>query len=902
MKVNEIRKSFTHYFSERGHDHLPSSRLIPENDPTLLFTNAGMNQFKNVFLGLEKRENPQVVTIQKCVRAGGKHNDLEKVGYTARHHTFFEMLGNFSFGDYFKEKAIHYAWDFLTSYLGLPKDRLWVTVFDTDDEAFDLWHQQEGLPRDHIRRMGEKDNFWRMGEVGPCGPCSEIYYDLGDQFTGPNDILGGDGDRYMEIWNLVFMQFVEDLEGNQKPLPNPSIDTGAGLERLASVLQGKTSNYHIDLFQKMISSACELTQSDFDPKAREGSSQHKTNVALKVLADHARASSFLIADGVFPSNEGRGYVLRRIIRRAVRYGRQLMEKERVLPHVVRSVLAEMSPAYGELNTQKDLIISTVVDEEQRFLKTLDQGTHLLQQALNKLPQRGTLDGETVFKLYDTYGFPVDLTRLMAQERGVSVDEVGFSRHMQKAREKAKSSWKTKSIPSDRAHIIEVGQRTLRDSGPTKFVGYTQMSHSGTLLLLSNGIQRIDSIQAEESGLAVFDSSSFYAEAGGQVGDSGNLLFAGGMAQVMDCIQQKGIFFHQIKVVEGAIQTGMEVQLQVTESHRRNTASNHSATHLVHAALREVLGKHVVQSGSLVDGERLRFDFTHRQPLTRHEIQQIEYLVNTEISKAIDVSTHIMTPDEARLAGALALFGEKYGDKVRVVQMGDFSMEFCGGTHVPNTAMIRIFKIVSEGGISAGVRRIEALTGEKAVEYLLKHTEQSLEIREHLGIREKWSRFMESGNTLMEWAHESQNEMKTLHKTIKKLKNQAIDVTPFLDKAHPFNCGGVEGRLVLADLDVDDRQVLRDISDQLRDKLGPGVLVVVGRGAKSHPIIVNVSQDLTKSIHAGKLLKEMMTQVGGKGGGRPDSAQGAVPDRTQLTQVFKAAEDRLGITRIKATGG
>ena len=528
-----------------------------------------------------------------------------------------------------------------------------------------------------------------------------------------------------------------------------------------------------------------------------------------------------------------------------------------------------------------------------FLKTLDQGTHLLKQALNKLPQSGppTLDGETVFKLYDTYGFPVDLTRLMAQESGVRVDEIGFEKHMQRAREKAKVSWKTKSIPSDTAHMKEVGQRVIQDSGPTKFVGYTQMSHSGVILWLSNGTQTVDSIKLGESGLAVFDSSSFYAESGGQVGDSGRLFFAGGMAEVIDCIQQDDVFFHQIEVTEGEMRVGTKGQLQVAESRRRSIANNHSATHLVHSALRKVLGEHVVQAGSLVDAEHLRFDFTHRQPLSMNEIRQIENLVNTEISRSVDVDTQVMTPGAAKSAGALALFGERYGDRVRVVQMGDFSMEFCGGTHVPNTAMIRIFKIVSEGGVSAGVRRIEAITGERAADYLLKHTEQSVEACEYLNIHKKWDGFMESdsSNVIVAWANKSQSEMRSLQKEIKELKSQTVDMNRIINEAHHFTRDGVEGKLVLADIDVDDRQLLREISDQFRDRLGSGVVIVIGRGPGTYPVIVNVSQDLTKSIHAGKLLKEMVAQMGGKGGGRLDFAQGAVPDRTQLQRAFKTVQ-------------
>ena len=903
METRQIREAFINYFEQHSHQCIEGSSLIPDNDPTLLFINAGMNQFKHVFMGLEQRESPRAVTVQKCVRAGGKHNDLEKVGYTARHHTFFEMLGNFSFGDYFKKEAIHYAWDFLTQTLNLPKDRLWITVFESDDEAFNIWHQQEGVPKDRIHRFGEKDNFWRMGDSGPCGPCSEVYYDLGeDHFNSPEDILGGEGDRYMEIWNLVFMQYFEDLDGSQKPLPNPSIDTGAGLERLTSVLQGKINNYDIDLFQNLISSACSFTGANFDHKATPNSKQGKVNIALKVLADHSRAASFLIGDGVIPSNEGRGYVLRRILRRAIRYGRQLVEQEGLLPHVVKSVITVMGPVYQELSEKEKLIVSTVHDEEKRFLKTLDQGIYLLQQALNELPLSGSriLSGEAAFKLYDTYGFPIDLTCLIAKEQEVGVDESGFQAHMAKAKEKAKASWKIKSLPQDEAYIIQLAQDNFQKSGATQFVGYTQTTHSANLLSLSNGTQTIDGMKAGERGLAIFDSSCFYAEGGGQVGDSGHFLFPGGRAEVFDCTQKNDIFFHHIQVTEGHLKLEAKLELQAMESKRRDTTRNHSATHLMHSALRRVLGDHVTQAGSLVDDKHLRFDFTHRGPLSPEEMGQIEFLVNQEISKSRDVKTEIMTPSEAKAVGAISLFGEKYGDTVRVVGMGDFSMEFCGGTHVSNTSVIRLFKIVNEGSVSAGVRRIEALTGDSAVQYVLKHTEESLVARQHFGLREKWNHFLErkQENALISWGVKHQNEIKNLEKEIKKLKYQSIDMLQILKESSTFTCNNIQGKLVLADLDVDDRQTLREISDQLRQKVGSGVVVALGRGAcsdkneGSHPLIVNVTPNLCSFIHAGNLIKQVTAHVGGKGGGRPDSAQGALINRGDTKKAFEFIKQQI----------
>ena len=637
---SDVRQGFIDYFNKQGHQVVPSSRLIPDGDPTLLFTNAGMNQFKNLFLGLEQREYKRAVTAQKCVRAGGKHNDLENVGFTARHHTFFEMMGNFSFGDYFKKDAIHFAWELLTKEFALDKNRLSVTVFQDDDEAADIWHKQEGVPLERIFRFGEKDNFWRMGDAGPCGPCSEIFYDLGADIGGDpkQNIMGGSGDRYMEIWNLVFMQFNEDGKGGRTKLPKPSVDTGMGLERMTNVLQEQTNNYDTDLFQDLIQTAAKLAgveyvQSVKGLKGKELAAQEQINTALRVLADHARATSFLIADGVLPSNEGRGYVLRRIMRRAIRYGRQLSEERSLLPAVVNSVIGKMGGFYSELNQQKALLERAVHDEEKRFLVTLDQGTNLLTQELDVLKSGGTLSGDIAFKLYDTFGFPLDLTRIMAQEKGCRVDEGGFEKRLELAKEKARASWKGKAMTGDQAHLVQVTQTVQKKHGDTVFTGYEGGQEPGAkVLLMSNGQSEVSELKHEQTGLIVTDKTCFYAESGGQVGDHGLIRQAGGEAEVLDTTKQGGVFLHHVKVTDGTIEVDEPTQLIVQSTERRNTASNHSATHLMHAALRQVLGSHVQQAGSLVEPDRLRFDFTHNQPLTQSELDQIEGLVMAEIGK------------------------------------------------------------------------------------------------------------------------------------------------------------------------------------------------------------------------------------------------------------------------------
>lgn len=729
MKSYEIRNSFVNYFKKNQHTHVASSSLIPENDPTLMFANAGMNQFKNLFLGLEKRPYSKAVSVQKCVRAGGKHNDLDNVGFTARHHTFFEMLGNFSFGDYFKEDAIRFAWDFLTNELKIPKDKLYVTVFETDDQAADIWHRQEGVPKDRIFRLGEKDNFWRMGDVGPCGPCTEIFYDHGPQFGKISDpfesIVAGE-DRFIEIWNLVFMQFYESAPGEQTPLPKPSVDTGAGFERLVAAVQGRHNNYKTDVFSAILNKGTEILglrggieQLHLAEEKASGqkSSEIELLASLRVLADHSRSVSFLLADGALPSNEGRGYVLRRIIRRAIRYGRKHSTSTSLLAPMSEVLIEEMGDFYPELRIRKNHILSTIRDEEARFLQTLDNGTLILQEEIVKAKagKQNKLAGDIVFKLYDTYGFPADLTALMAAEHGLHIDEPAFEKSMQVAKEKAKSSWKAKGLQADEKHIIELTQKFSKF--PTQFVGYDKLITASPILALSNGSAEVTSLTPGQSGIVILSHTPFYAEGGGQVGDQGYIAAASAEARVNNCTKHAEVFLHHVEIISGTLKISDTIECKVEVSERRQTTTNHSATHLMHAALRKVLGDHVTQAGSLVDSTKTRFDFTHNKPLMTSEITLIEKLVNDEIALAYPISSEVMTHKEAIAKGAMALFGEKYGEQVRVLTMGSFSCELCGGTHVKNSAEIRVFKIIAESGVSAGVRRIEAITGAVALEYL-----------------------------------------------------------------------------------------------------------------------------------------------------------------------------------------
>lgn len=916
LSHKQIRQKFLDYFANKKHHVVASSSLIPENDPTLLFANAGMNQFKNAFLGLENRGYTRAVSAQKCVRAGGKHNDLENVGFTARHHTFFEMMGNFSFGDYFKKDAIHFAWDFLTNELKIPKEKLYVTVFETDDEAADIWHQQEGVPRERIFRFGEKDNFWRMGDTGPCGPCTEIFYDHGPKagrISDPYQGIAAGEDRFVEIWNLVFMQYFEKSPGVMEPLPKPSVDTGSGLERVVAAIQGKMNNYDTDLFMPMIQKACEMVgwnihellqfemlfREQRDADTISGKSRKEITeklAALRVLADHTRSSSFLIADGALPSNEGRGYVLRRILRRAIRYGKKLSESQSFLPVLSEVLISSMSEIYPELMARKEIILNTLRDEEARFTQTLEQGTQILNQELARMKssKQKTLPGELVFKLYDTYGFPSDLTQLMAAEAGFNIDETEFEKNMQLAKEKARATWKgNKGGDQHEAHLIEVTQKI---KSPTDFTGYETTYGKYQILSLTNGEAILAKLSAGETGYLFSDKTPFYAEGGGQVGDIGVVTQNSGKAKVINTTKQNNIYVHRIEITDGLIQTGA-AEFQVSSLDRRLTAANHSATHLLHAALRKILGSHVTQAGSLVDSQKLRFDFTHNKALTENEIAQIESLVNEQISLALPVQSNVTSHKEAIASGALALFGEKYGDQVRVLKMGNFSTELCGGTHVSNTSQIRLFTLTSEGGVSAGVRRIEALTSDNALQYLQEARASFLQTSQFFGISTATPKIL-AGETqlqLLETIKKLQDEKKTLEKEIKKIQGGSVDVEKLVEGAKKFQVEAETARFVFADLMLDDRDVLSTLTDQLKNKIQTGVVVVVGKGEGTNPIIVSVSKNLNPKISAGSLLKEISAVMGGKGGGRPDFAQGSAPDRSKITEAQATANKILGLS-------
>lgn len=912
MKSSEVRNHFVDFFKRHGHQHVKSSSLIPENDPTILFANAGMNQFKNLFLGLEQRDYKRAVTVQKCVRAGGKHNDLENVGFTARHHTFFEMLGNFSFGDYFKKEAIHFAWEFLTKDLGISKDKLYVTVFETDDEAADIWHKQEGVPRERIFRFGEKDNFWKMGDTGPCGPCTEIFYDHGHKAGRESDpykgIAAGE-DRFVEIWNLVFMQYFENPPGKLTPLPKPSVDTGSGLERVVAALQGKMNNYDTDLFMPMITRLAELSKKtellgEIEKLGKEGiESKIPTSIrqeiaALRVVADHVRSASFLIADGALPSNEGRGYVLRRILRRAIRFCQKISGGHSFLPEIAQVLMNEMSGFYPELKERRDVIQATLKDEQDRFVTTLGTGTAILNEELKKLKSKNQKEvpGDVVFKLYDTFGFPVDLTRVMAEEQGFIVDENKFDAEMNAAREKAKASWKGKALDSDQSHLIALAQESLDKNKATRFDGYETVNESAKILLLSNGQQKVSMLKAGDKGIVILDHTPFYAEGGGQAGDQGLLkVSSSAQAKVFDTTKQNDVFFHHVEIEKGELKTGDPVTAEVSSNERRSTAANHSATHLLHSALRKVLGTHVTQAGQMVDAVRIRFDFTHNKAVTADELLKMEELVNQEVAKAEPIVAKVMKHKEALATGAMALFGEKYGDEVRVLKMGDFSTELCGGTHASNTSQIRLFKIVSETGVSAGVRRIEALTGDMALHYLMNGLRETLEARRSAGLETGWEKLVElKSSPLADFIESKKSEIKNLEKEMKKLQGGQVNVDELAAKAKIFKTKTGSAKVILADVALDDRDVLAQVTDHLKNKIQSGVVIVIGHGEATHPLIVSVSKDLNPEFSAGNLLKEIAQVMGGKGGGRPDFAQGAAPDRSKIQQAFLHAEKLLGI--------
>jgi alanyl-tRNA synthetase len=868
MTANEIRAKFLQYFEQKGHAVVRSSSLVPGNDPTLLFVNSGMVQFKDVFLGTDKRAYTKATTSQRSVRAGGKHNDLENVGYTARHHTFFEMLGNFSFGDYFKREAIHHAWTLLTDVYQLPKDKLWVTVYHTDDEAYAIWKDEIGVPADRIVRIGDNkgapyasDNFWQMADTGPCGPCSEIFFDHGPEVEGgPPGSPDADGDRYIEIWNLVFMQFNRDEAGNMNPLPKPSVDTGMGLERIAAVLQHVHSNYEIDLFQALIAAA-----------ARETGTNDLANNSLKVIADHIRACSFLIVDGVIPGSEGRGYVLRRIIRRALRHGYKLGQQKPFFHRLVGPLVEQMGEAYPELVQEATRVEQVLKAEEERFGETLENGMRILEGALTR--EDNVLDGEMVFTLYDTFGFPVDLTADIARERGKTVDIAGFEQAMSRQREQARAAGKFRSA----AAVAYSGDKT-------RFKGYDTLESEGRVVALYVGGTAVDKVGAGDTAIVVLDETPFYAESGGQVGDVGELVGASGTFTVDDTTKiQPDVFGHHGKIVTGSIAIGETLGARVDIVARSRAAANHSATHLMHAALRKVLGTHVQQKGSLVDADRTRFDFSHDRPMSADEIASVERLVNAEIRRNTSVGARVMKYDDAIKAGAMALFGEKYGDEVRVLSMGGdkaaaFSTELCGGTHVGRTGDIGFFKVLMEGGVAAGIRRVEAVTGEGALAHVqrIDHSLSDLASSLRTSPAELQSRV---GQVL--------EQVRMLEKELGRLKSKMASSQGEDLFTRAVDVKGI--KVLAASLDTGDAKALRETMDKLKDKLKSAVIVLGGAADGKATLIAGVTPDLVGKVKAGELVNFVAQQVGGKGGGRADMAQAGGTEPAKLPQALAAVE-------------
>ena len=869
MKSAEIRQAFLDYFAEQGHEVVSSSSLVPGNDPTLLFTNAGMVQFKDVFLGQDKRSYKRATTSQRCVRAGGKHNDLENVGYTARHHTFFEMLGNFSFGDYFKREAINFAWTFLTENLELPKDRLWVTVFEDDDEAADIWLKEIGVPAERFTRMGEKDNFWAMGDTGPCGPCSEIFYDHGDEVPGgPPGSPDEDGDRYIEIWNLVFMQFNRSADGTMTPLPKPSVDTGMGLERIAAVMQHVHSNYEIDLFQHIITSVAERT-----------GATDRTNASLNVIADHIRSCAFLVLDGVIPANEGRGYVLRRIIRRAIRHGHKLGVSEPFFHKLVAPLCDVMGEAYPDLVTEKDRVIETLLAEEKQFARTLDNGMVILEKAIGDLAG-STIPGATVFKLYDTYGFPVDLTADIARERGLTLNMDEFDAEMAKQKTQARSASQFESTEA----------LDIRLENGTRFTGYDALNGQASVVALYRDGKAVDALNEGEKGIVLIDATPFYGESGGQVGDCGTLTAGGASFNVRDTQKQGDQFLHIGNVDTGSLSVGDAVGCRVDNSQRQPTVLNHSATHLMHAALRQVLGSHVMQKGSLVNPKYLRFDFSHNKPVTEDELREIEIIVNRQIQDNVEVTKEVMAMDAAKQKGAMALFGEKYGSEVRVVTMGrgtpgdesaDFSIELCGGTHVNRTGDIGLFKILAETGIAAGVRRIEAVTGQTAVTLV---QEQEARLRQVAGtVKSGMDKVVDRVEQLTSTNRQLEKELAQL-----KAKLASSAGTDLASQAEEIN--GI--KVLAAIVEGVDSKALRDTTDQLKNKLGSAIVVLGTAADGKVSLVAGVTKDLTGRVKAGEIVNEAAKIVGGKGGGRPDMAMAGGNTPESLPEAISQVKQYL----------
>lgn len=862
----EIRQAFLDFFHSKGHQVVASSSLVPHNDPTLLFTNAGMNQFKDVFLGLDKRNYSRATTSQRCVRAGGKHNDLENVGYTARHHTFFEMLGNFSFGDYFKHDAIQFAWELLTSekWFALPKERLWVTVYESDDEAYEIWEKEVGIPRERIIRIGDNkgapyasDNFWQMGDTGPCGPCTEIFYDHGNHiWGGPPGSPEEDGDRYIEIWNIVFMQFNRQADGTMEPLPKPSVDTGMGLERIAAVLQHVNSNYDIDLFRTLIQAVAKVT-----------GATDLSNKSLRVIADHIRSCAFLIADGVMPSNENRGYVLRRIIRRAVRHGNMLGAKETFFYKLVGPLIDVMGSAGEDLKRQQAQVEQVLKTEEEQFARTLERGLALLDEELAKL-SGDTLDGETAFRLYDTYGFPVDLTADVCRERNIKVDEAGFEAAMEEQRRRAREA---SGFGADYNAMIRV------DSA-SEFKGYDHLELNGKVTALFVDGKAVDAINAGQEAVVVLDQTPFYAESGGQVGDKGELKGANFSFAVEDTQKYGQAIGHIGKLAAGSLKVGDAVQADVDEARRARIRLNHSATHLMHAALRQVLGTHVSQKGSLVNDKVLRFDFSHNEAMKPEEIRAVEDLVNTQIRRNLPIETNIMDLEAAKAKGAMALFGEKYDERVRVLSMGDFSTELCGGTHASRTGDIGLFRIISESGTAAGVRRIEAVTGEGAIATVHADSDRLSEVA-HL--------LKGDSNNLADKVRSVLERTRQLEKELQQLKEQAAAQESANLSSKAIDVNGV--KLLVSELSGVEPKMLRTMVDDLKNQLGSTIIVLATVVEGKVSLIAGVSKDVTDRVKAGELIGMVAQQVGGKGGGRPDMAQAGGTDAAALPAALASVK-------------
>ncbi|EGJ4518287.1 alanine--tRNA ligase [Escherichia coli] len=862
----EIRQAFLDFFHSKGHQVVASSSLVPHNDPTLLFTNAGMNQFKDVFLGLDKRNYSRATTSQRCVRAGGKHNDLENVGYTARHHTFFEMLGNFSFGDYFKHDAIQFAWELLTSekWFALPKERLWVTVYESDDEAYEIWEKEVGIPRERIIRIGDNkgapyasDNFWQMGDTGPCGPCTEIFYDHGDHiWGGPPGSPEEDGDRYIEIWNIVFMQFNRQADGTMEPLPKPSVDTGMGLERIAAVLQHVNSNYDIDLFRTLIQAVAKVT-----------GATDLSNKSLRVIADHIRSCAFLIADGVMPSNENRGYVLRRIIRRAVRHGNMLGAKETFFYKLVGPLIDVMGSAGEDLKRQQAQVEQVLKTEEEQFARTLERGLALLDEELAKL-SGDTLDGETAFRLYDTYGFPVDLTADVCRERNIKVDEAGFEAAMEEQRRRAREA---SGFGADYNAMIRV-------DSTSEFKGYDHLELNGKVTALFVDGKAVDAINAGQEAVVVLDQTPFYAESGGQVGDKGELKGANFSFAVEDTQKYGQAIGHIGKLAAGSLKVGDAVQADVDEARRARIRLNHSATHLMHAALRQVLGTHVSQKGSLVNDKVLRFDFSHNEAMKPEEIRAVEDLVNAQIRRNLPIETNIMDLEAAKAKGAMALFGEKYDERVRVLSMGDFSTELCGGTHASRTGDIGLFRIISESGTAAGVRRIEAVTGEGAITTVHADSDRLSEVA-HL--------LKGDSNNLADKVRSVLERTRQLEKELQQLKEQAAAQESANLSSKAIDVNGV--KLLVSELSGVEPKMLRTMVDDLKNQLGSTIIVLATVAEGKVSLIAGVSKDVTDRVKAGELIGMVAQQVGGKGGGRPDMAQAGGTDAAALPAALASVK-------------